>query len=321
VNEQILTVKNLKVSFKYGEKYIQVVRGIDITLKMGEILGILGESGSGKSVSATSILGLLENETSKIDAGSIMFEGRDLLKLSEKELCSIRGKKISYIFQDSSAALNPYIKVGKQIEEVLKIHGEKPLRDRVLSAMRDAGLENAELIYNMFPSQLSGGQCQRVMIALSTICRPEILIADEPTTSIDASLQKKVLELLKNINESHGTTELIITHDFDVAKAMCSRVVVMYGGLIMEEGSIENVIEKPLHPYTKELISCVESLNNNEETLYSLEGTALSPNELKEECPFYERCPLKSPECRKGIPELSTVGYARKVRCINKNCR
>lgn len=315
--KQILTIDDLKVSFKYSNSYISVVRGLSLKLYDDEVLGIIGESGSGKSVSCASVIGILENENSRIDSGSIIFEGNDILKYSEREMRNIRGKKISYIFQDAAAALNPYIKVGKQIEEVLKIHGEKYSKERVLSAMKDVGIENADLIYSMFPSQLSGGQCQRVMIAMCTICNPQILIADEPTTAIDASLQKKVLELLLNINRKHDTSIILITHDFDVARYMCSKVLVMYGGLVMEEGLTDEVLFNPLHPYTSGLIKCAGSLDNNEDILYSLNGIALSPAEYKDECPFYNRCYKKSPECKKHIPPLIELGNGRKVRCIN----
>jgi oligopeptide/dipeptide ABC transporter ATP-binding protein len=315
--KQILAIDDLKVSFKYSGSYINVVRGLSLKLYEGEILGIIGESGSGKSVSCASVMGILDSENSRIDSGSITFEGNDILKYTQKQMRNIRGQKISYIFQDAAAALNPYIKVGNQIEEVLKIHGEKYSKERVLGAMKDAGIENADLIYSMFPSQLSGGQCQRVMIAMCTICNPKILIADEPTTAIDASLQKKVLELLLSINKKYDTSLILVTHDFDVARYMCSRVLIMYGGLVMEEGPADKVFLNALHPYTAGLIKCAQSLDNNEAVLHSLDGIALSPAEYKDECPFYNRCYKKSPECKKHIPPLTELENGRKVRCIN----
>ena len=187
----------------------------------------------------------------------------EITKLKEKEMRDIRGKRISYIFQDSMAALNPYKRVGKQIKEVLKVHGESFAKERIINGMKQTGIENAEVIYNMFPSQLSGGLCQRVAITMSTICSPEIIIADEPTTAIDASLQKKVLELLRDINQKSKSSIIVITHDFDVVKYICHRVIVMYGGLVMEEGTMCEVLENPMHPYTKALLRCMESLNNN----------------------------------------------------------
>lgn len=315
--KELLRVEDLKVSFEYDGKNIQVVRGVDLGIKVGEVIGIIGESGSGKTVFATSINGIVKDENGQIESGKILYKDKDLLKISEKELRTIRGKDIAYVFQDYFAALNPYKKIGKQIGEVLKAHKKDYSKEIILKGMRDVGIDNPEVIYNMYPSQLSGGQCQRVMIAMCTIASPEILIADEPTTAIDASLKKKVLQLLKEINKSFNTTIIIITHDFDVAKYLCERVIVMYGGLVMEEGSIEDVISNPLHPYTEELLKCVKSLNNNEEKLYMLEGVAPAPKEFKNQCPFYDRCKRRAEICSKNIPLLISRGDNRKVRCVN----
>ena len=311
----ILNVNNLKVSFLNGHSFIQVLRGVDMKLNQGEILGILGESGSGKTVTASSILRLINDGSCRIDSGSILFHHMEITKLKEKEMRDIRGKKISYIFQDAMAALNPYKTVGKQIKEVLKVHGENCAKERIINAMKQTGIENAEIIYNMFPAQLSGGLCQRVLITMSTICTPEIIIADEPTTAIDASLQKKVLELLRDINQKSKSSIIVITHDFDVVKYICHRVLVMYGGLVMEEGTTSEVLENPLHPYTKALLRCMDSLNDNDENLYSLQGKAPSPAEFKEQCPFYERCIYKNDKCLTSIPEMRTVNH-RKIRCV-----
>ena len=314
-DNRILNISNLMVSFLNGDTFTQVLRGVDMQLNQGEILGILGESGSGKTVTASSILRLINDGSCRIDSGNILFHDKDITKLKEKEMRNIRGKKISYIFQDAMAALNPYKRVGIQIKEVLKVHGESSAKERIINAMKQTGIENAEVIYNMFPSQLSGGLCQRVLIAMNTICSPEIIIADEPTTAIDASLQKKVLELLRDINVKNKSSIIVITHDFDVVKYICHRVIVMYGGLVMEEGTTEEVLENPLHPYTKALLRCMESLNDNDEKLYSLDGKAPSPEEFKDECPFYERCIYKNDRCLAAIPEMRTVNH-RKTRCI-----
>jgi oligopeptide/dipeptide ABC transporter ATP-binding protein len=316
--EVILRVKDLRVSFKYGEEHIQVVRGFNLELKRGEIVGILGESGSGKSVSSMSIIRLTEDDGSRVDSGSINFKGKNLLELKEDEMRKIRGKEISYIFQDASAALNPYQRCGKQIEESLKIHGLDFSKEKILEIMMDVGLDNAELIYDMFPPQLSGGQCQRVMIAIAIASRPEILIADEPTTAIDASLQRKVLKLLGDINKKYGMAIIVITHDFDVAREICSRVAIMYGGLVMEEGKLDEVLNGPLHPYTGELLRCVNSLDENDEMLYTLQGMPPGPLDFKEECPFYSRCKVGREECLKGIPEVNDVD-GRRVRCFGRS--
>lgn len=312
----LLKVEDLKISFRNGKNYLQVVRGVDLEVGKGEIVGILGESGSGKTVSSNSIIGLIDDEEGRIDSGEIYFNGENLLKLSEKEFRKIRGKNISYIFQNPSESLNPYRRVGKQIEEALKAHGLECSKDIVLEVMESVGIDDAGLIYNMYPFQLSGGQCQRVMIAIGVICKPELLIADEPTSSIDASLRKKVLRLLKSINDKYGTSIIIITHDFDVAKFLCDKITIMYGGLVMEQGRMEDILEKPLHPYTRALLKCVNSLDEMEDVLFTLEGRPPSPFEFKDECPFYDRCENRSKMCKQSIPEV--VEYEnRKVRCVN----
>ncbi len=314
-SNRILKISNLMVSFSNGDKFVKILRGVDMQLNKGEILGILGESGSGKTVTASSTLRLINDGSFRIDSGSILFHDIEITKLKEKEMRDIRGKKISYIFQDAMAALNPYKRVGMQIKEVLKVHGESFTKERIINAMKQAGIENAEVVYNMFPAQLSGGLCQRVCITMSAICTPEIIIADEPTTAIDASLQKKVLELLIDINQKSNSSIIVITHDFDVVKYMCHKVIVMYGGLVMEEGTTKQVLENPLHPYTKALLRCMESLNDNDEKLYSLPGRAPSPAEFKDQCPFYERCVYKNDKCITTLPEMITLKN-RKIRCV-----
>lgn len=314
-NIDILNINDLKVSYRNDMGFIQVLRGVDIALKKQEILGIIGESGSGKTVTASTVLRLTDDDSVRIDSGSIRFSDMELINLPEKDMRKIRGKRISYIFQDAGAALNPYRRIGVQLKEVLKVHKEKVSMDRIMTAMKKAGIENAEVVCSMYPWQLSGGLCQRAVIAMSTIFSPEIIIADEPTTAIDASLQIKVLDLLKDINVEDKASIIIITHDFDVVRYICDRVTVMYGGLVMEEGTKDQVLNHPLHPYTKELIRCAGSLDDNEENLYSLEGTAASPEEFKDQCPFYERCKNRCNKCIREIPEIKNINN-RKVRCI-----
>ncbi|AOT70416.1 ABC transporter ATP-binding protein [Geosporobacter ferrireducens] len=314
---QLLQIKDLRISFPYSKEKLQVVRGVDLTVKQGEIIGILGESGSGKTVSSTAVLRLFQEVEGVVDSGEILYKGRDLLHLSEKEINQIRGKEIAYIFQDPTASLNPYRRIGKQLMEAGKTHGHKLTKEIIQKQMADVGLDQPKLIYNMYPFQLSGGQCQRIVIAMALLTQPELIIADEPTNAIDASLRKKILSLLKKINTDHGTAMMIITHDFDVVKFLCSRVVVLYGGLIMEEGSIEEVLEKPMHPYTRELLHCVNSLQDGESTLYCLEGKPPSPYEFEDLCPFYDRCKEREASCREGIPLMVELERRRKSRCIH----
>ncbi|MBV1757167.1 MAG: ABC transporter ATP-binding protein [Dethiosulfatibacter sp.] len=314
MDDKLIEVKNLRISFYHENESIQVVRGFDLSMDSGEILGILGESGSGKTVSATSIL-RLEDEAGSIDSGAILFNGTDLLALSEKEYRKIRGNRISYVFQNASSALNPYKKIGLQLTEVLKNHKLPFSRTIVLDVLKEVGIEEADTIYDMYPFQLSGGQNQRIMIAQGIISKPDLLIADEPSSSIDASLRKTVLDLLKYINEKSHMAIILITHDFDVAKYLCDRLIIMYGGLVMEEGDVKDIFETPLHPYTEELIKCANSLNRGDSPVYTLEGTAPTPFQFKDECPFFSRCKERLPECIDEIPQIIESNN-RKVRCI-----
>lgn len=315
MKNKLIEVKNLKVSFYNSNNLIQVVRGFDIHLEKGEVVGILGESGSGKTVSATSIIRLIDEDVGTIDSGEVFFEGKDLMKLSEKELKEIRGNRISYIFQNSSAALNPYKRIGKQLTEVLRNHGFSYSKEIIINVLKEVGINEPETVYSMFPFQLSGGQNQRIMIAQCILCKPDLLIADEPTSSIDASLQKVVLDLLSHISKKNKMSVIIITHDFDVAKYLCDRLVIMYGGLVVEEGTIEEIFNDPYHPYTKELIKCSSSLAHCDDVMYTLEGKPPTPYEFRNECPFYSRCQLREKACTLDIPKTIEFNN-RKVRCI-----
>ena len=313
----LLMINNLTISFPSGKSRLQVVRGVDLEVIQGDIVGILGESGSGKTVTASSMIGLIGDEGGRVDSGEIFFQGKNIVTMSQKDLRRLRGKEIAYIFQDPVGSLNPYRKAGQQIKEALKVHHLPCSRQQVLQIMQDVGLDKADTIYDMFPSQLSGGQCQRILIASAISCKPDLLIADEPMSAIDASLQKKVLVLLKDINQKYGTSIIIITHDFSVVKHICDRVVVMYGGLIMEIGTVGDVLDNPLHPYTQELLKCVNSLNHSDERLYAIEGRAVAPSEYSGGCPFYTRCLSlnRLRQCHSEVPQLLVRAGGRQVRC------
>lgn len=321
----LIQLKHVKVSFYHKHEAIQVVRGVSIDVYPGEIVGILGESGSGKTVAATSILRLHEPGESTVDAGEIYFENRDLLQLSEREMLAIRGKRIAYIFQNPSAALNPYKTIGRQLQSLLKNHKIAATFEDILGALEEVGIDNPEQVYSMYPGQLSGGQNQRIMIAQAILCKPDLLIADEPTSAIDASLSRKVLNLLKSLNQKYGMSILIITHDFDVAKYLCHRLVIMYGGLVMESGGMSDIFAKPLHPYTEALMKCALSLDEeviaSERVVYALEGTPLTPKEFKDGCPFFNRCGVRQGICDTSMPEMSLVPdleseLEHAVRCV-----
>ena len=316
MTKKMLEVKNLKVSYINENESVQIIRGFDLSLKKGEIVGVLGESGSGKTISTSAIVKLFDSADGHIDAGEVRFENIDLAKLKEKQLIEVRGKKISYIFQNPASALHPFKRVGRQLAGTLKAHKLPFSKEKIASVLKEVGLDNVETIYEMYPAQLSGGQNQRIMIAQSIICKPELLIADEPTSSIDASIRKRILDLLLQINTKYQMSIVFITHDFDIAKYLCDRIVVMYGGLSVEEGPMNEILDSPLHPYTMELIKCASSLDNHEETLYSLEGMPPTPYEFEDECPFINRCKFKLDLCAKRIPEVVVMGD-RKVRCTN----
>lgn len=317
MNDTILDISDLRVSFNNSGQPVQVVRGFDLTMERRDIIGIVGESGSGKTVSATSILNLID-ESGRIDSGKIIFEGEDLIGFSEQQMNKIRGKSISYVFQNPSIALNPYKRVGKQLRTILNVHRLPSFKEDIIRVLKDVGIINASQVYDMYPYQLSGGINQRVMIAQCILCKPKLLIADEPTSAIDASVQKKILSLLKDINTKYETSIILITHDFDVASYICNRIVIMYGGLVVEEGLVDDVFNHPLHPYTSELIACAKALDSSSHELYTLEGSPPTVFELTDQCPFYVRCQYRTSACLEGIPRTTTTNN-RKVRCVRYN--
>lgn len=303
--KNLIEIKDLKVSFQG----VQVIRGIDIAIKPGEIHGILGESGSGKTVTAYSVM-KLHDETCEYD-GEILFKSNSILGMKESELTNFRGNEISYIFQNPHESLNPNQKIGKQLKEAMTIHG---FNSDINEMLFSVGISDSHTILHKYPYQLSGGECQRVMIAMSILCEPSLIIADEPTSAIDATLKKQILELLKKINKENNTTIIIITHDLDLVKYFCDTVTVMYGGIIFEQGSVESIIEEPVHPYTKALLKCTDSLNDTTSKLYTLKGVPLSPREFTNSCPFYFRCSERMEECAKRLPPKKHVN-GRYIRC------
>jgi peptide/nickel transport system ATP-binding protein len=323
--ESLLSVQNLFVEIRKGKKLFPAVNGISFDIRPGEICGIVGESGCGKSLTALSIAGLLSQG---IEAkGSIFFkpstEKRDLLTLNENDLCHIRGKEISMIFQEPISSLNPLKKIGHQILEVLEIHegkkNKKQNRQRVISLMENLGLSDAERLMETYPFRLSGGMCQRVMIALAMVCKPSLLIADEPTTALDRSTQDEVLKLLQQINSESGTSILFISHDLEVIRRLCNRVMVMYAGRIVEEGSVETVFSHPGHEYTKGLLGALPERNRKGEKLKMTPGRAPSIEEadsLGQGCAFAPRCPRTEEKCRTMVPQESVINGNHKSRCV-----
>lgn len=316
MNEKpLLDIQQLQLGFPTPKGYRPVVHGVDLCVYPGEIVGVLGESGSGKTVSLKSIFGVADEEF-VIRSGQLYFEGQNLLTLSGKAHQKLRGKSLAYIPQNASDALTPHQPVGKQLLEVAAIHRVDLSREQLIKKLSAVGIDNPEAILSMYPHQLSGGLAQRITIAMSTILTPKLTVADEPTSAIDASLKGTVLALLKSINQRDGTAMVIITHDFEVIKEICDRVYVMYKGLIMESAPADMLLKAPKHPYTQGLIRCVESLSDAESSFYAMKEPSpdLLLTDSAERCPFAPRCPHVMEKCFETLPE-AVVTNGRMSRC------
>ena len=315
--EHILDVSELSVEVKSNRHYYKAVDKADFIIEKGETVGLVGESGCGKSLTSLSIMGLLP-ESAKT-AGRILFHGRDLLSLSEEEKCSIRGREISIVFQEPMTALNPLVPVGKQIAEAFLQHNKvsrAAAMETAVDMMCQVGLSRAPSLYWEYPHQLSGGMKQRVVICMALINRPELLIADEPTTALDVTIQFQILELLKRLNRTLSTAVLFISHDLGIVREVCTRLLVMYAGYIVEEGATKDVLEKPLHPYTKQLLASVPTAQKRGRELYSIPGI-IAPlyKRRRDACPFSDRCAVAAAGCYSAVPVLRSYGN-RKVRCF-----
>jgi len=315
--EDILTVRDLKTSFLTSAGEVQAVRGISFRVGRKDILGIVGESGSGKSVTAMTILRLLP-DTARIKSGSIDFDGEDLVKVSTKEMRAIRGRKIAMVFQDPMSSLNPLIPVGRQVAEMIKIHypetGAEELKKRTVELFRQVRIPEPEKRLSAYPYEFSGGMRQRVMIAMALANRPELLIADEPTTALDVTIQNQILKQLRSLQKEYGTSIIFITHDLGVVAELCNRVAVMYGGLIMEEAPIEELFGNPLHPYTMGLLSSVPGIHKNKaERLLSIPGSPPDMTKPPAGCPFAPRCPYARRICAAECPPFIQQGDHRSM--------
>lgn len=314
--ENLLKLDDLHVNIKVDGNYSNLLRGIDIDIKKGSIVGVVGESGSGKSVTFKSILNLMPENAYKIRDGKAEFENINFIVDNKSNLSELLGDEICYIFQNTNQTLDGYRKIIDHFKEVFSIYNNEYDEKKVIGLMNEVGIENHDEVLNMYPGQLSGGLSQRVSIALALLREPKLIVADEPTSSIDASLRNKVLKLFEDINIKHNTAVLIITHDFDVVKKITQKVVVMYGGIVMEMGDKDKVMDKPLSPYTYGLLKCSESLINGEERLFQIEGNPMSPADLKDQCPFVHRCDYKVEACEYILPEKRMVD-GRYLRCHN----
>ena len=317
--DALLQVENLKTSFFTSNGEVQAVRGVSFSVNKGDILGIVGESGSGKSVTSMSILKLLA-DTGRVKEGTILFEGQDLTKFNKTQMRKIRGGKISMIFQDPMSSLNPLIPVGKQVAEMLKEHhkemGKEELKKEVLELFSRVRIPEPEKRYNSYPHEFSGGMRQRVMIAMALANKPDLLIADEPTTALDVTIQDQILKQLRGLQKEFGTSIMFITHDLGVVAELCTRVIVMYGGLIMEEASIDDIFENPRHPYTLGLLESIPRLGQDKKKrLTPIPGSPPDMTNPPKGCPFAPRCPYARNICASECPEFTEVGDGHRSRC------
>ena len=317
--EHILEVKDLQTSFLTSSGEVKAVRGVSFFVNKGESVGIVGESGSGKSVTSLSVMQLLVG-TGKIIGGSVKLNGRELVGLSPKEMRSIRGKEVAMIFQDPMTSLNPLIPVGEQVGEMLWSHDKSLSKaqreERVIDLFRMVRIPEPETRLKSFPHEFSGGMRQRVMIAMALACKPDLLIADEPTTALDVSIQDQILKLMRSIQKEMGMSIMFITHDLGVVAELCSRVLVMYGGLIMEEANIYDVFENPLHPYTMGLIASIPDINQDKsKKLQPIIGSPPDMIQPPEGCPFAPRCPYACRICLHQLPPVFSAGEGHKSRC------
>ncbi|MDF2546727.1 MAG: transporter ATP-binding protein [Anaerosolibacter sp.] len=317
-NEKILEVKGLRTSFFTHVGEIKAIRGVSFNLDKGEAIGIVGESGSGKSVTSLSVMGLLQYPGRVID-GEIHFKGQDLTKKSDKEMQSIRGNEIAMIFQDPMTSLNPVYTIGDQIMEAIRRHqglNKHEAREKAIEMLKLVGIPSPEKRVDNYPHEFSGGMRQRAMIAMALSCEPSLLIADEPTTALDVTIQAQILELMKDLKDKINTSIILITHDLGVVADVCSRIVVMYGGLIMEEGSTDDIFYNPKHPYTWGLLKSIPRLDLNEKKrLVPIEGSP--PDLLKppKGCPFAARCPYAMKICMEQLPEYYQVDENHRSLC------
>lgn len=317
--EKILQVDNLDVSFRTYGGEVNVLRGISFDLYKGETLAIVGESGSGKSVTAKTIMKLLPKQISIVNNGRVVFEGEKLLELNEKEMRKVRGSKISMVFQDPMTSLNPTMSIGKQLSEGLREHqtlSKKEAFQKAVELLEMVGIPNAEVRMNEYPHQFSGGMRQRVVVAMAIACNPKILIADEPTTALDVTIQAQILDLMKNLQKQIETAIIFITHDLGVVANMAQRVAVMYAGQIVEIGTVDEIFYEPKHPYTWGLLGSMPKLHaDRSQPLIPISGSPPDLSQKIEGCPFVKRCPYAMKVCHQVMPESTDVSPTHSAAC------
>ncbi|MEK5398178.1 dipeptide/oligopeptide/nickel ABC transporter ATP-binding protein [Paenibacillus sp. VTT E-133280] len=314
----LMNIDGLSTYFFTEEGKVKAVDDVSFRVREGETVCIVGESGCGKSVTAMSIMGLVEEPGGKVVHGKIDFQGEDLLQMDKNTLRAIRGNEIAMIFQEPMSSLNPVIKIGEQIMEPLIVHlkmNKKQARIRAIELIKQVGISRPEQIADSYPHELSGGMLQRIMIAIAIACSPKLLIADEPTTALDVTIQAQILDMLREIKASSGMSILLITHDLGVVAEMADYVIVMYSGKIVEEGEVVELFNNPKHPYTKGLLKSKPVINQRQDELYSIPGQVPNPLELVPSCYFHDRCEHCMPVCASQQPQLKEVASRQKVAC------
>ena len=316
--EPLLSVQNLKVYFRGDETVARALDGVSYEIRQGETVCLVGESGCGKTVSALTVLGLIPRPPGEIAGGEILFQGRSILGLPEEEMQKIRGNHIAMVFQEPMTSLNPVFTVGDQIKEAMLVHeelSEQELERRCIQLLKDVGIPSAEERIRDYPHQLSGGQRQRVMIAMSLACNPDLVIADEPTTALDVTIQKQILKLFKKLQDTRDMAILYITHDLNVVREIADRIYVMYAGIIVEQGERQVIFEAARHPYTMGLLASLPHRAKKGSTLYSIPGTVPDPAFKPDGCPFHPRCEHAIQTCRREFPEMCDYENGHLSRC------
>lgn len=314
----ILDVQGLETSFFTDDGEVPAVDNVNFSIDSGEILGVVGESGCGKSVTSLSVMNLIP-APGEIKQGSIQFKGEELVTASEKRMRQIRGNEIAMIFQEPMTSLNPVFTIGNQMIEGIRLHkniSKKEATKLAADMLKKVGLPRADQLLKEYPHQLSGGMRQRVMIAMAMACEPELLIADEPTTALDVTIQAQILDLMKRLNNDFDTSILLITHDLGVVAEVCTRVVVMYAGKVVEEGNVQTIFKNPQHPYTEGLIQSVPNMRTKKDRLYSIPGNVPTPGTVNKGCKFAPRCPYAFDRCTAENPELLNTEKGHRVRCF-----
>ena len=315
--ETILSVRDLVIHYETDDGVVKAVGGVSFDLKKGQTLGLVGETGAGKTTTALGLMRLVPSPPGRIVSGQILLDGKDLVGLSEEQMRLVRGEEISMIFQDPMTSLNPVMKVGDQIGEVVRKHRKvsRIEAEKIACEMLETvGIPKERM--NDYPHQFSGGMKQRVVIAIALVCRPGLIIADEPTTALDVTIQAQVLELMRRLRDQYQTSMLLITHDLGVVAEICDKVAIMYAGLIMESGDLADIYNRTAHPYTKGLFGSLPSMNTHEKRLHPIPGLMPDPTNLPEGCPFAPRCSHADDQCRKHLPELREIRPGHLVRCF-----